>query len=173
MIFLAGRTSTFTQRVALDPGNTSLQVSPATSSVRILIGEKVDSKTIDGVPIELGDAGAHLQVRPKTIKVTVTGPVRPLRSLTAKGIQATLRRRDLARLPSDIEPVVTLRTSAMQTVLKVRSIEPSRVTVVPEVAVRGRPHKWTPEVNPAVTPEVTGEAAPEEAPEAAQEGSPS
>jgi hypothetical protein len=124
-VSLAGKTSSFSQQVAIIIGSPNVSVGDETGKVQLVvnIAEVQKERAIDRVPVTLVGAPAWLHPLPRSVKVTLVGPRSAVELVTADDITVTVSYPRGQRHRYALRPSVTLSKYADE--ISVRSIEPS------------------------------------------------
>ena len=83
--------STIERSLLLVPPDPLVSIFPEVVSLRIRIGEKFISKNFRNIPVEIVGAEYLLRINPKSLSVTVAGPISQIENLSRENVRAFIR----------------------------------------------------------------------------------
>jgi len=86
----------------LVPPHPLVSIFPEVVNLRIQIGEKLISKNFRGVPVEIVGAEYLLRINPKSLSVTVTGPISQIENLAKENVRTFIKLTGNEPLEKDI-----------------------------------------------------------------------
>lgn len=110
-VSLAGKTSTFSQGVAIDIGSPNVNISvnePRKVTLTVTIGEVREERTLERVPVSPTGAPPGVTAIPKYVNVRVFGPRSVVQALTQADISATIQYRKGQSRVLDMKPDVSV-----------------------------------------------------------------
>jgi len=129
-IWLSGRASSFTTRVAVSVKDARVEIIGNQSvDVRVEIGEVRRTVTLADIPVHLTSEQKSIHLVTRAVNVTLEGPKSIVESLKPADISISLDTGELGAGTHRVVPLVSLPPGARDQI-KVKSIEPEKVTLV-------------------------------------------